>query len=147
MRLWLYDRYQRWSAIVLVSLTALVPQAAWGADDDWQQWSSVTLKHAVTPEVSTNLTTRIRFDDDISHKKDVLLRPWISVKETGGMSIGLGYDRIEPFPSSAGSENRVRQQIGLAHKFSDIPVSGYSPFILSLTRGRTGLMRNFLLPN
>ena len=125
MRLWLYDRYQRWSAIVLVSLTALVPQAALGAEDDTQQWSSMILKYWITPEISANFMTRARFDEDISHKKDVLIRPWVSIKGTDGMSLGLGYDRIEQFPSSAGSEDRVWQQMGLAHKFSNIPISGY----------------------
>lgn len=125
MRLPYYNHFQRWPAIVLLLLAVSFPQAALGADDDWQQWSSVTLKHAITPEVSANLMTRIRFDEDISHKKDVLIRPWVSIRGTGGMNIGFGYDRIEPFPSSAGSEDRAWQQIGLAHKFSDIPVSGY----------------------
>jgi hypothetical protein len=125
MRPLFYHRFQGWPAIGLVLLTALAPQAALGAEDDTQQWSSVTLKYGITPEISANFMTRARFDEDISHKKDVLIRPWISIKGTDGMSIALGYDRIEPFPSSAGYENRVWQQMGLAHKFSDIPISGY----------------------
>jgi len=109
--------------IVLVQLTAWGSHGALGAEDDTQQWSSVTLKHTLTSDVSANFTTRIRFDEDISHKKDVLIRPWISIKGTGGMTLGLGYDHIEPFPSSAGSEDRVWQQMGFKHALFDLPVT------------------------
>jgi hypothetical protein len=58
MRPLFYHRFQGWPAIVLVLLTALAPQAALGAEDDTQQWSSITLKYGITPEISANLMTR-----------------------------------------------------------------------------------------
>ena len=71
-------------ASILFVLAASTPLQVLSAEDDTQQWSSVSISHGITPKVSASLLTRIRFDEDISHKKDVLIRPWVSVKGTGG---------------------------------------------------------------
>ncbi len=118
-----HNRIRQWPAIVIFLLAAAIPQAALAADDDTQQWSSVILKHAITPEVSANLTTRVRFDENISRKKDILVGPWVSIKGTDGMSLALGYDRIEPFLDSESYENRAWQQVGFEHTIFDIPLT------------------------
>jgi hypothetical protein len=116
---------KRWFAFVVLLLGVSLNHGVIGAEDDTQQWSSVTLEHALTPDVTANFTTRLRFDEDISHAKDLLVRPWVSIKATDGLSLGLGYDHIEPFPSSANSEDRVWQQLGFKHSIFDLPVSGH----------------------
>jgi hypothetical protein len=115
---------RRWFTLVVLVLGVALTHAATGAADDTQLWSSVTLEHAVTPNVAVNFTTRARFDEDISHAKDLLVRPWLSVKATDGLSFGLGYDHIEPFPSDANPEDRVWQQLGFKLGIFDLPVSG-----------------------
>ncbi len=115
---------RRWFTLVVLVLGVALTHAATGAADDTQLWSGVTLEHAVTPNVAVNFTTRTRFDEDISHAKDLLVRPWLSVKATEGLSFGLGYDHIEPFPSDANPEDRVWQQLGFKLGIFDLPVSG-----------------------
>ena len=123
MRLRHYDYIQHWMATILFVLAASTPLEVLSAEDDTQQWSSVILKHAITPEVSANLTTRVRFDANISRKKDILVGPWVSIKGTDGMSLALGYDRIEPFLDSESYENRAWQQVGFEHTIFDIPLT------------------------
>ncbi len=116
---------RRWFAFVVLLLSVSPVHGVMGAEDDTQQWTSITLEHAVTPDVAVNFTTRARFDEDISHAKDLLIRPWLSVKATNGLSLGLGYDHIEPFPSSANSEDRIWQQLAFKLGVFDLPVSGH----------------------
>ena len=115
----------RWFAFVVLLLGVSLNHGVMGAEDDTQQWTSVTLEHAVTQEFSANFTMRARFDEDISHAKDLLLRPWVSVKAADGLSLGLGYDHVEPFPSSANSEDRVWQQLEFKLGVFDLPLSGH----------------------
>ena len=121
----LRDGMKRWLVLKVLLLSVSLTHGAMGAEDDTQQWSSVTLEHALTPDVTANFTARLRFDEDISHAKDLLVRPWLSVKATDGLSLGLGYDHIEPFPSSANSEDRVWQQLEFKLGVFDLPVSGH----------------------
>ena len=116
---------RRWFAFVVLLSGVSLTHAAAGAENDTQQWTSVTLEHAITPDVTAGFTTRLRFDEDISRKKDLLVRPWLSIKATDGLSLGLGYDHIEPFPSSAKSEDRVWQQLEFKFGVFDLPLSGH----------------------
>ncbi len=100
----------------------LLPRPAAGIEDDWQGWSTLAFKHEFTKEVEGQLGLRMRFDDDISRAKDLTIRPAIIVKGTDGISLGIGYDRIQAFPDGASNEDRAWQSIGYDYRMFNIPI-------------------------
>lgn len=105
-----------WNAIAFFLLISIAPAIA--AESDTQQWTTATIKYEINRDVSASLTSRIRFDDDISHKKDLLVRPGLAVKATPNLTLGLGYDHLHAFPSSSRDENRLWQSMSLEHRLS-----------------------------
>jgi hypothetical protein len=111
----------RWSkslmaAAALLMVGAALPRVAQGAEDDTQQWTSASFTHALDDKVSLSFSSRVRFDEDISRKKDLLLGPGMSYALSPALSLGGGYTHLHAFPSGSSSENRAWQQVGFVEK-------------------------------
>ena len=59
---------------LLAAGLALAP-ALHAAENDVQLWPVVTINHGLGEHWGAHLQTRVRFDDDVSQVKDVLVRP------------------------------------------------------------------------
>ena len=75
------------------------------ADSDVQLWPVVTLHHGLTERWGAHLQVRGRFDEDVSHAKDLLVRPFASWRALDSLTVDLGYDYIHAF--QADTEHRV----------------------------------------
>jgi Protein of unknown function (DUF2490) len=98
---------------IALALAVFAPRSSEAADDDTQEWSTVTIRHSLDERWTLSLESRVRFDDDISRAKDLLIGPAIDLKLNDTVSLGLGYDYVYSFKTDATSENRIWEQIGL----------------------------------
>ena len=80
------------------------------AENDSQQWTSVTLEYAVKLEVDVSFTIRTHFYEDISRKKDLLVQPWLSAKTAG---------TEEPVNSDSSRQSKRNCSIGLKRILDD----------------------------
>ena len=67
----------------------------------------MTAKYAVNERLTASLNTRIRFDQDISRAKDLLLRPGLHLKVGRGLTLGAGYAYSHAISSQSSDENRL----------------------------------------
>ena len=103
----------------LVAAIMLIPSGpATAADSDTQQWTTATIDYAIDRDVVASLTSRIRFEDDISEKKDLLIGPSFAIKAPQNLTVGLGYDHLHAFPAGSSDENRIWQSLSLEHRAS-----------------------------
>ena len=109
-------------AAALLMAGAILPRVAQCAEDDTQQWTSASVTHSLDDKVSLSFSSRIRFDEDVSRKKDLLLAPGLSYALSPSLSLGGGYVHLHAFPSGSSSENRAWQQIGLVEKLQGVSV-------------------------
>jgi hypothetical protein len=91
----------------LVAVLLATPAGSFAAEDDIQLWPSVTVNHALNERWGVHFAARVRLDDDVSSKKDYLLRPFVTWKPRNGLTLDLGYDYLHSFQSS--SEHRIWQ--------------------------------------
>jgi hypothetical protein len=66
-----------WRAI-LASVTLLFATGSQSTESDLQFWSSGRVNHAIDKDWSISFTARGRFDEDVSHSKDYMHRPYVS---------------------------------------------------------------------
>ena len=110
----------RFLAFVAIGFVAV--SAARAAEDDTQEWTTVTVRHALDERWTLSLESRIRFDDDISRAKDLLVGPAAELKLSDTLSLGLGYDYVYSFKTDATSENRIWEQAALRFAYGDLEI-------------------------
>jgi hypothetical protein len=95
----------RWPAwhIVLVRALLLVATESHATDNDFQLWPVGRVHHAVNEDWSVSFMARGRIDEDASHSKDYLLRPYVSwtivddVPFIDSLTVMAGYDYLHAF--------------------------------------------------
>jgi hypothetical protein len=81
----------------------LAPTASLATENDFQFWPVGKINHAINEDWSVSFTARGRFDEDASHSKDYLLRPYLSwtivdnVPFVDSLTVMVGYDYIHSF--------------------------------------------------
>jgi hypothetical protein len=95
------------SSFVALALAGVLlgPSFASATDSDIQLWPVVTLDHGINEKWGAHLQLRVRFDEDVTHTKDVLVRPYLSWKAWGDLHVDLGYDYLGSIDGR--SENRL----------------------------------------
>ena len=114
-------RWIRWAVGICACPAVAAP--AGGTEQDGQQWSTVSVDHNVSPNISASLALRLRLDDDVSRKKDLTVRPAISLAGPADLKLGLGFDYLYSFPDSESSEYRPWQSIGWNQSLFGRPVA------------------------
>ena len=102
-------RWIRWAVGICACPAVAAP--AGGTAQDGQQWSTVSVDHNVSPNISASLALRLRLDDDVSRKKDLTVRPAISLAGPADLKLGLGFDYLYSFPDSESSEYRPGSEL------------------------------------
>lgn len=98
---------------VVAILLLLAPRTIQATDEDLQVWPVARVNHALDEDWSLSFLTRGRFDDDVSHEKDVLVRPFVSwtlidgVPLIDSLTVMAGYDYLHSFDGR--SEHRAWQ--------------------------------------
>jgi hypothetical protein len=88
---------------LIACVLLLVPTASHATDNDFQFWPSGRINHAINEDWSISFTARGRFDEDASHSKDYLLRPYLSwtlvddVPFVDSLTLMAGYDYLHSF--------------------------------------------------
>jgi hypothetical protein len=88
---------------LLACVLLLIPTASRATDNDFQFWSSGRIHHAIDEDWSISFMARGRFDEDVSHSKDYLLRPYVSwtivddVPFVDSLTVMAGYDYLHSF--------------------------------------------------
>jgi len=89
--------------IVLVCVLLLAPTASLATENDFQLWPVGRIHHAINEDWSVSFMARGRFDEDASHSKDYLLRPYVSwtivddVPFVDSLTVMAGYDYLHSF--------------------------------------------------
>jgi hypothetical protein len=89
--------------VLLASVLLLAPIASRATDNEFQLWSVGRVNHAINEDWSISFTVRGRFDEDVSHSKDYLLRPYASwtlvndVPFIDSLTVMAGYDYLHSF--------------------------------------------------
>jgi hypothetical protein len=87
----------------LVAALLLVPAHSRASDSDFQLWPVGRVHQAVNEDWSISFMARGRFDEDASHSKDYLLRPYVSwtivddVPFIDSLTVMAGYDYLYSF--------------------------------------------------
>ena len=109
-------------AAILVAASILVPCArAPAAENDVQLWPVVALNHRLDDRWAGHFQSRLRFDDDVSQTKDLLLRGFVSWQALESLSLALGYDYLHSFQSR--SEHRPWQSVQHRLRLDDLTLS------------------------
>ena len=98
----------------------LLSASALAAGDDVQLWPVVTLNHRLDERFIAHFEARVRFDDDVSQTKDLLLRPFVSWQALESLRLALGYDYLHSFQSR--SENRLWQSAQHRLRWRDLSI-------------------------
>jgi hypothetical protein len=89
--------------VLIACVLLLAPTASHATDNDFQFWSVGRIQHAINEDWSISFTARGRFDEDASHSKDYLLRPYVSwtivdnVPFVDSLTVMAGYDYLHSF--------------------------------------------------
>jgi hypothetical protein len=89
--------------IVLVYALLFVATASHATDNDFQLWPVGRIYHAINKDWSVSFMARGRFDENASHTKDYLLRPYLSwtivddVPFIDSLTVMAGYDYLHSF--------------------------------------------------
>jgi hypothetical protein len=92
---------------ILAAGLSMAPTRASASGSDIQLWPTVTLNHGFGEHWGGHLMSRVRFDQNVSRTKDILLRPWVSWEPLEGLAFDLGYDYNHSFHSN--DEHRIWQ--------------------------------------
>lgn len=93
----------------------LIAAPAWAqADRDDQVWTSLNVTKSVVEDVDLLLELHSRYTNDAVRIGQVLVRPSLTWRLPGGMSVAAGYlyVRNRPVNAAANDEHRSWQQIG-----------------------------------
>jgi hypothetical protein len=88
---------------LIACVLLLVATESHATDNDFQFWPSGRINHAINKDWSISFTARGRFDEDASHSKDYLLRPYLSwtivddVPFVDSLTVMAGYDYLHSF--------------------------------------------------
>jgi hypothetical protein len=89
---------------VLFACSALLaPATSLATENDFQLWPVGRIHHAINEDWSVSFMARGRFDEDASHSKDYLLRPYLSwtivdnVPFVDSLTVMAGYDYLHSF--------------------------------------------------
>ena len=104
----------RLASVILCLLATLPPIVL--ADDDVQQWSSVRYVQPIDDRWDVNLSGRLRVDDNLTRRRDLLVRPSVDYRIARRLHISVGYDRLHTYPPDKNSEDRLWQQAVLKLK-------------------------------
>jgi hypothetical protein len=63
---------------LIACVLLLVATGSHATENDFQLWPVGKIHHAINEDWSISFTARGRFDEDASHSKDYLLRPYVS---------------------------------------------------------------------
>ena len=89
--------------VLLAWVLLLVPIGSRATDNDFQLWPVGRVHHAINEDWSISFMARGRFDEDASHSKDYLLRPYVSwtlvddVPFIDSLTVMAGYDYLHSF--------------------------------------------------
>jgi hypothetical protein len=95
-------RGSAWHGIV-ACLVALVATVSRATENDFQLWPVGRIHHAIDENWSISFMARGRFDEDASHSKDYMLRPYVSwtivddVPFVDSLTVMAGYDYLHSF--------------------------------------------------
>ena len=110
----------RWRSQFCLAAMLVWTTGAGAADSDVQLWPVVTLHHGLTERWGAHLQLRGRFDEDVSHAKDLLVRPFASWRALDSLTVDLGYDYIHAF--QADTEHRVWEAAEHRAQWGDLAV-------------------------
>jgi len=84
------------SSLVALALAGVLlgPGFARATDSDIQLWPVVTLDHGINDTWGAHLQLRVRFDEDVTNTKDVLVRPFVTWRGLENLHVDLGYDYL-----------------------------------------------------
>jgi hypothetical protein len=99
--------------VFFVPTVFLAVATAYSADDDTQEWTTATIKNDIDDRWTLSLESRVRFDDDVSRAKDLLVGPAVELHLSETFSLGAGYDYVYSFVTDKTSENRIWEQANL----------------------------------
>lgn len=99
-------RWRRATSVLLLSVLLALSKSA-AAEDDIELWPVVTVNYAFNERWGAHFQARVRLDDDVSEKKDYLLRPFVTWRPRERLTLDLGYDYLHSFQSS--TEHRIWQ--------------------------------------
>ena len=89
--------------VLLACVSLLVATGSHATDSDFQLWPAGRVNHAINEDWSVSFMARGRFDEDASHTKDYLLRPYVSwtivddVPFIDSLTVMAGYDYLHVF--------------------------------------------------
>jgi Protein of unknown function (DUF2490) len=89
--------------VILACVPLLVATGSQATENDFQFWPSGRINHAINEDWSISFSARGRFDEDASHSKDYLLRPYLSwtivddVPFVDSLTVMAGYDYLHSF--------------------------------------------------
>ena len=89
--------------LLFACVPLLAPTASLATENDFQLWPVGKINHAINEYWSLSFTARGRFDEDASHSKDYLLRPYLSwtivddVPFVDSLTVMAGYDYLHSF--------------------------------------------------
>ena len=89
--------------VVLACVLLLIPTGSHATENDFQLWPVGRVHHAVNEDWSISFMARGRIDEDASHSKDYLLRPYVSwtlvddVPFIDSLTLMVGYDYLHSF--------------------------------------------------
>jgi hypothetical protein len=89
--------------VALLGFVLLLDSASLAAENDLQLWPVGRVQHAINEDWSVSFMARGRFDEDASHSKDYLLRPYVSwtlvddVPFIDSLTVMAGYDYLHSF--------------------------------------------------
>jgi len=110
--------------VLLAWVLLLVPIGSRATDNDFQLWPAGRVHHAINEDWSISFMARGRFDEDASHSKDYLLRPYVSwtivddVPFIDSLTVMAGYDYLHSFDGS--DEHRAWQSAHHAVEHEDL---------------------------
>ena len=103
------------NSLRLHALTVLaLASSASASDHDVQQWTSLRVEHAFVEGVTAGVRARVRFDDDVSRKKDMTVGPSLRVDAFDRFSFTFGYDYRYDLQDDSTAEHRAWQAVGFA---------------------------------
>jgi hypothetical protein len=96
----------------------LLSASAGAAESDVQIWPVIALHHGLDDRWGAHFQTRLRFDEDVSRSKDLLVRAFGSWNALESLHVDVGYDYIHSFHSA--DEHRPWQAVEYRMRWRDL---------------------------
>jgi hypothetical protein len=108
--------------LLSLALVVVVASTASAADHDLEQWSSLRLDHESFDRVTVGVRARVRFDDDISNKKDLTVGPSLRWEVLDRLRFSLGYDYLYDLFDDSTQEHRAWQSVRFEFALRDFTI-------------------------